>query len=239
MSSYSLVNTSFGHNNPLHTNGYWPSFILTNGRDTIADSIKIHGHWERYLIDDAIQYIRDGSHVLDIGANIGAWTLYMARNKTITVHSFEPFPRTYYNLCANILMNDAMNVETYRCALSDEGDYGKTLPLFCIDENIGGTRLANINEEFHQSEFSCRLDYLDRILKDDLDVSLIKIDVEGHEEKVLRGGETLLRRCKPTIYMESWRCKPLEQESLFNYLTSLGYEIQHISQDDYRAIMKK
>lgn len=237
MTSYSLINTSFGHSTPLATNGYWPSFIITDKRDTIGDYIKKYGHWERYLIDDAMKHIRDGSHVLDIGANIGAWTIYMARNKSITVHSFEPFPRTYYNLCSNILINDAMNVQTYRCALSDEEDYGKTLPLFCIDENIGGTRLGHTDEYFQQSEFTCKLDFLDRIMTDE-DISLIKIDVEGHEEKVLRGGEKLLRRCSPTIYMESWRCKPLEQKSLFEYLMTLGYTIEHIHDDDYRAIKK-
>jgi FkbM family methyltransferase len=47
------------------------------------------------------------------------------------------------------------------------------------------------------------LDYLDRLFPDEL-ISFIKIDVEGHEEKVLRGGEQLILRSKPVIYFESW-----------------------------------
>lgn len=236
MSSYSLINTSTGSITSLDTNGYWPTFILHDKSDTIPNNIKRYGHWELHLIDDAKKYIKDNTHVLDIGANIGAWTVYLAKNKTNKIHSFEPFLPNYYNLCSNILINDAMNVETYRCALGNADEYEKILPLYTLNENIGATRLGCINDKFNSSGFSCKLDYLDRIFKTE-DVSFIKIDVEGYEEKVLRGGEQLIRRCKPTIYFESWNTMPQEQQSLFKYLESLGYTIQHIQCDDYRAVI--
>lgn len=237
------MNTNHGILTPLDTSGVWPNYILTDTRDCIPDHIKMYGSWERHLIEDAIKYIPEGSTILDIGANIGTWSVYLAQLhkrtgcKPLTIHSFEPNPPTYYNLCANILINNSFNVNTYRCALSDASDYNKILPLYTLAGNIGATRLDNTKEYAFTETYKAKLDYLDRLFPDEL-ISFIKIDVEGHEEKVLRGGEQLILRSKPVIYFESWNIPEYKelQDSLFQYIRSLNYKIENVKEHDYRAV---
>jgi hypothetical protein len=68
------------------------------------------------------------------------------------------------------------------------------------------------------------------------DVKLIKIDVEGHELEVLRGGiETIKANNYPPIIFEAWTWKPWYQEkrtALFEYLKGHGYEIKELGQNN-------
>lgn len=235
---FGFMDTNRGNFTVLNTAGYWPSFVLPNKNDFIPNHIRATGGWEYNLIEGAQKYIKDGAFILDIGANIGVWSVYLARNKSYKIHCFEPYLPTYYNLCSNLLINDALNVTAHRCALSDQDDYGKELPMFVTPANVGATRLGCVNESFVESKFTASLDYLDRMFPTEI-VSFIKIDVEGHEEKVLRGGEQLLLRSKPVIYFESWNSEQGIQKSLFAYLESLNYTIHHINSDDYKAIPKE
>lgn len=233
---YSFINTTSGNLQHLNIEGSWPSFILSDKDDYIPNYIRRTGGWELHLIEDAKKYIKDDTMVLDIGANIGVWSVYMAKNKSLTVHAFEPYLPTYYNLCSNLLINNALNVQTHRCALGSSEEHGKVLPLYVLPSNIGATRLTPIgNQPFKEAPFHATLDYLDRMFPTEI-VSFIKIDVEGHEEQVLRGGHELISRSKPVIYFESWDGHPTIQKPLFEYIHSLGYNIQHICSDDYRAI---
>ena len=53
--------------------------------------------------------------------------------------------------------------------------------------------------------------------------SLIKVDVEGHELQVLRGGQECLQNHKPVLIVESF---PPKQEEVLCFLSALGYEIR-------------
>ena len=232
------MNTSKGTLTHLNTEGVWPSFILSDANDCIPNVIRTRGSWELDLINDAKRYIKDDSIVLDIGANIGAWSVYIAMNKSLTIHSFEPYLPTYYNLCSNLLVNEAFNCNTHRCALGSKEEYGSILPLYTCHGNVGATRINDNNvvgSGFDKTKFNAAMDYLDRIFPTE-HVSFIKIDVEGHEEKVLRGGEQLLKRSKPVIFFEAWNHRPDIRDSLIKYITSLGYNVEHIKDDDYKAL---
>jgi hypothetical protein len=67
-------------------------------------------------------------------------------------------------------------------------------------------------------------------------VRLIKIDVEGHELEVLKGGiKTIKRNNYPPIIFEAWTWKPWYQEkriALFEYLQGHGYEITELGQNN-------
>jgi len=230
------MNTTKGILQHLDTDGSWPSFVLSDANDCIPSYIRHNGHWELDLVNDALKYIdvNKPGIVLDIGANIGVWSVYLSKHKNLNIHSFEPYLPTYYNLCSNLLLNKAFNCKSHRCALGNMDEYGKKLPMYVVPYNIGMTKLSE-DSNFEKAEFEASMDYLDRIFPTEI-VSFIKIDVEGHEEHVLRGGEYMIKRSKPVIYFESWNCRPELREPLFRYIIDLGYEIQHINGDDYRAI---
>ena len=130
--------------------------------------------------------------VLDVGANIGNHTLYLAKfTSARVIHAFEPMPKSFYHLKSNVLLNRCDNVVLHNFALSDKA--GSARMEFPDPINQGMAKISNRGTEV-------------QLLKlDDLnfeEVSLIKIDVEGHEMNVLRGGFETLQRCRPHVYVE-------------------------------------
>jgi FkbM family methyltransferase len=147
--------------------------------------------------------VQPNDTVLDIGANIGWFTIMMARivGDRGHVHAFEPRPTTLKHLNMSIARNDMFNnVTTYPQALSDFAG-----PAFITwrpaSRNPGNSwieRRALSDEALKQDPVSmARLDDLS-IEK----VSFIKIDVEGAEPSVFRGGKKLIARDKPVVLSE-------------------------------------
>jgi FkbM family methyltransferase len=226
-------NTGEGRNLSL---GYHPSYLLDNDAyDAITSKIMKTGSWELELIQRALTHIKDGDIVLDIGANLGAWTVMLSMNSKITVHSFEPQRMKFYQLCANIWLNKRTNVIAHNYALSTELDDGKVMQMFEEPGNNGATSLMKF-DNLHDTGMTATLTYLDNpSLRLDR-VDFIKLDVEGYEEQVLKGGAKLIQKNRPIIFFESWDCRPSIRESLFKYFDEIQYQIQHIARDDFIAI---
>ncbi|HEX5210693.1 MAG TPA: FkbM family methyltransferase [Pseudolabrys sp.] len=147
-----------------------------------------------------LRYIvpRDGIAV-DIGANFGVYSRELAR-LTDTVHAFEPSKSM-----ADMLRRTApRNVVVHETALSDhageaalrtpEGADGPVYSLASIEPNPGG-----MTEPFVSVDVP--LARLDSVLREH--VGFVKIDVEGHELKVLEGARGLLERSKPIFLVEA------------------------------------
>ena len=136
------------------------------------------------------QWVRPGMTVVDIGANIGYFTVHLSRlvGAHGVVHAFEPEPVNFSILTENVDMNGLTNVRLHRAAVGKErGDAS----LHTSDFNGGMHRLyasvccsgPSVNVPV------LRLDDLLVGAK----VDLIKIDIEGYEESALRGAENCLR----------------------------------------------
>ena len=83
---------------------------------------------------------------------------------------------------------------------------------------------SNISNGKHERDFSIKLIKLDDLLKDyDQEIGLIKIDVEGHENKVIDGSIELLKKNKPVIIMELRNYQNSMEPEIINKLKSLGY----------------
>ncbi|MDR4503636.1 MAG: FkbM family methyltransferase [Candidatus Scalindua sp.] len=157
---------------------------------------------------DLIRLIEKGGSVfVDIGANVGFFSLlgsYTFNN----VISFEPTPKSNNALKNHIRLNKINNIQVYDYALSDTKG---TMTLYENPYNAGGNRLDKFADEMISK--SGRDDWvhymvdvvtLDEILDDNNQdtISLIKIDVEGHETKVLKGSRHTLSKYRPIIYAE-------------------------------------
>jgi FkbM family methyltransferase len=148
--------------------------------------------------------VKEGDVILDIGANIGWFTLLackMAGPKG-KVHSFEPRPDTSRMLQRTISMNKLEDrVTLWQAALSDETgelhlNWGKNT------DNPGGSFVSRDNLDssgYEQATVMARR--LDDLLPE-ADPDFIKIDVEGAEPMVINGALNAIRRKKPAILSE-------------------------------------
>lgn len=127
--------------------------------------------------------LREGDLFLDIGANIGSYTLLASKVCGSDSIAFEPDPLTFSRLEANIEVNDlSLKVHAHRMALFDRcGE---------INFSVGGDTTNHIIEG--EGGQTVRCERLDDILKG-RSPTAIKIDVEGAEIAVLRGAKQTLR----------------------------------------------
>jgi FkbM family methyltransferase len=145
--------------------------------------------------------------VVDIGANIGYYTLIAARlvGKKGTVYAFEPEPTNYKLLCENIAINGYTNVVPIEKAVSNAT--GKT-KLYVNAAIADVSSFAKDNVLTHSKNLDCLEvetitldDFFERTVGDDR-IDLMKIDVEGAEELVVDGAERVLRNNRLKVLME-------------------------------------
>ena len=192
------------------------------------------GLYERGYIDWAVQnFANSDKNIIDIGAHIGMYTCAFGK-KVKHIYSFECSPKSYNFLCANLLLHDlSYNVTKFNCALSDKEGITK---YYIRDPKDGG---GNGISGFSKDEGVPTIDVPTKTLDSFglTNVNFIKIDVEGHEEFVLRGAvKTLEANNYPKILFESWPERHEKEgvparelrKSLFGFLESLGYKIIQI-----------
>lgn len=150
---------------------------------------------------DALYNLISNSKVIfDVGANIGETTLNIAKlcNKNCFVYSFEPDKFCFEKLKTNVGLNSFKNVKLNPFGLGEkESDYFLTSPT---KDNRGGNRIVHNSIENPNIHVK-RID--DYIKQNNIDkVDLIKIDVEGFELKVLKGGKNCIEMHRPKLFIE-------------------------------------
>ncbi len=138
--------------------------------------------------------IRRGSVVLDVGANIGYYSLLFAKLGA-AVHAFEPFPDTLCKLRRNLELNPTLAVSVWELALSNhEGHVSMAVPdATNCGCNFLGTGVGDI-----------KMTTLDAfVLAHDLRrVDFIKADIEGSEVALLEGSAETIGRFRPIMIVE-------------------------------------
>jgi FkbM family methyltransferase len=151
---------------------------------------------------DTIEWIRGfrpGEILVDIGANVGMYTIWAAKTRGVRVYAFEPESQNYALLYKNIVLNDLVQqVVAYCVALSDETGYS----LLHLSEFHPGGSCHTFGEkvdyklERRESKVSqgCVSATLDQLIESGVVAppDYIKIDVDGFEHKVLAGCRNVL-----------------------------------------------
>ena len=192
----------------------------------IGKSIKHYGEWSQGELDLCKQFLTPNDVVIEVGSNIGSHTLALSKivNEGI-VFAFEPQKIVFQNLCANLSINSVTNCHCFLSALSDEKDkklYNINYD-FNEENNFGGmsllkTKKTDFTYEANVQTLDIQFSNLNRL-------KLLKMDTEGMELNVLKGGIDLINRTKPVLYVENDIGYQEKSKELIELIWSLGYKI--------------
>ncbi len=170
--------------------------------------LMLEGAWERAVTRVFLRALRPGMTVVDVGANVGWYTLLAARavGPRGRVYAFEPDPQIAELLRDNVELNgygDRVQVE--EAAL---GATAGSATFYAAAKHRGnGSLVPGLNQLGDASAEITPFDVAVRRLDDygAADVGLLKVDAEGGEANVFRGArETLARSPKLTAIVEFW-----------------------------------
>lgn len=211
--------------------------------ERIASQIASSGIYERVQTPVVPLFVRFGTHVFDVGANIGYYTTLLSAMVGIPgrVHAFEANPVTARFLQETKARNNLDNVIVNNLAASATNEpmmiaYDPNFEKERDPEkfNLGGWSL--VTKKPGELKIDCVTldDYCEQNAIPS--VSFIKIDVEGFEENVLRGAKRMLRKFKPALMVEFYAKTEEAHEKnmrVLELLKSSGYEFGRILNTRY------
>jgi FkbM family methyltransferase len=178
--------------------------------------------------------IRPGMVIAEVGANVGFYTVEMARSVGPhgRVLAFEPDPLTFRLLQKRVRHRAVENVETYQLGL---GDASGRASLYCSAYNRSDNRLTPSHTESHVEVCEIDVCRLDEFLSErNIHVDALKIDVQGNEDQVLRGAEATLRGGLRWIWIEfspiHLRGSGTDPERFLQKLNGLGMDLFEVKQ---------
>jgi FkbM family methyltransferase len=229
-------------------------FFIARSRTDFVDNV--HGH--KMFLDDRDSLglswhntfepaetalfqreVKPGDTVVDIGANIGYFTLLFARlvGETGRVYAFEPDPENFALLTKNLNVNGYQNVRAFNEAVSDANG---TLHLYRSNENRGDHRIYDSGDgRAPVTVRAVRLD--DRLAGDGGPVHFIKMDIQGAEGLALKGMRNVLKRNSHlTLVTEFWpngiKRSGIEPNVFLSTLQEEGFALQRIDKKSLRLI---
>lgn len=180
-----------------------------------------YGEKEYQFLRDVLEgYPHAGNDIIEVGANAGYLTLPLTNHGRVVC--LEPQPSVYQMLLNNMVLNNLpVQGKAWpipRACSSSPGSVDCPDIPYSVQTNHGGISM-NVKGNFPTVKVPCTT--LEETFLPDQCVKLIKVDVEGMEEKVLRGGRQLIARDRPILYVENDRLEL--SESLIKLVWSLDY----------------
>jgi FkbM family methyltransferase len=178
--------------------------VVLSPREDIGLITLLHGTFEPAETECARRYARTGTMAIDVGANIGMFTIPLARavGESGRVLAIEPAAENVERLESNLLLNMLCNVEVKPMAAAEK--VGQLLLKLGADPAFHSTT-AIVRGREGDGSVTVPADTLDNLwaAAGTPPVSFLKIDTEGGEISVLRGAEKLLRTERPAILVEA------------------------------------
>jgi len=166
------------------------------------------GKRDQEIISKIQKYANKDSIILDVGANIGYYTIplaYHLKKENVKIHAFEPVTSNYNSLLKGIQANNLNeNVIANKIAL---GDKEGTLEIIKTEKGNTGNAVLSINNENFKKDSdreTIQMITLDQYMINSKlkRCDFIKIDIEGAEIFFIQGGMKLIETFKPIIYGE-------------------------------------
>jgi FkbM family methyltransferase len=202
--------------------------MILNPTEHIQQQLFWYGYYEKELGDLLKKVIRSNDVFLDIGANIGYFSLLAATNySSAKIISFEPVKHLFQKMNHNISINNIKNIETVNAAV---GEINEEKELFLSSpDNLGMS-------SFHQpGNYSRKKERVKVVAIDDwfktsglTKIDLIKLDIEGGELAALKGMKEVLQNFRPIVIVEinpeTLSMFSLKPGDIYNYLNQLNFD---------------
>src|SRR5712692_10347447 len=218
---------SYYAEHPKKVFGLW-MYLNPDDFSPVSTSIATTGWLDLPLTTLLKKILRPGMLVIDVGANIGYYTLLFAKSvgKTGKVYSFEPESLNFKLLSKSIDANHLDNVELKREALSDSQGTA-TLFLSNPREPQGHSLVHDLGKGATFTPSTTLDDFWESLGKPRFD--LIKIHVSGADDLVLAGARRLIHDLRPYLTFvftpQRWKTRLIELEALFD-----TYEVLEVVQ---------
>jgi FkbM family methyltransferase len=208
--------------------------MLVNRNDQyIGQSFVKYGEYSHGEIELFEKWVRPDDIVVEVGANVGAFTVAFSRmvGPNGIVLAFEPQRLVFQLLCANLALQQCTNVKAQQQALGRERGVAR-IPMAepRAHQNFGGVAVMT------QDVPGSATDVVPQEILDNWSIPecrFIKIDVEGMEADVLAGAQATLKRCRPVLYLENDREE--RHDELVELIEQAGYDIYWHIPPVYRA----
>lgn len=210
--------------------------ILDTADISVSGPILREGKWEPHLTGVFRRYIKPGSRVADIGANVGYFTMLAA--SIVGIHgevlAFDPNSENARLILLNIAENGFSNVSLFPLALSDNTGYAYFSSHIGSNGGLIAAKHAQLADGRGLVVPTARLDELVKA-----PIDFIKVDTEGAEYRILRGAQGLLASARPIVTSE-FSCEMISRVSGVHprdYLAlflSYGYSIYVIDKQTGR-----
>lgn len=190
------------------------------------------GVWEPYSTEVVTSLLSKGDICVDMGANIGYYTLLFARQvgDEGCVFAFEPDPENFKILESNIMRNGYRNVVIVPMAVSDKT--GETNFYISADKGDGRIYDSSDGRPFLTVKTTSLDDYFKSFRRS---INLIKMDIQGAELRALYGMRNLVAANHVKLMTEFWptgiRKSGFEGSDYLRELRSLNFEITEINEE--------
>ncbi|MFY8189477.1 MAG: FkbM family methyltransferase [Bacteroidia bacterium] len=184
--------------------------------------------------------IKPGYVCLDIGANVGYYSVFLSQyaGKTGQIHSIEPVP-----IFGNVFLKNTQkfalsNIKLYRCALgSEKKEIVMGTPMIDGVFRHGLTKIVENNANEDVATYSAQMEIADELFADIPKIDFLKCDVEGYEVILFPAMIATLKRCKPIIQIEISSVE--NREKMIEVLSPLGYQSFKLNQEELVAMPEK
>lgn len=181
--------------------------------------------------------LEEGMHFMDVGANVGLYSLFAARRVGTRglVTAFEPSKREIVRFEDHIRLNQINNIRIFPLAVSDY--QGEALLMIANAQHSGQNTLGSFvhNGIVQEQREYVSVKTLDAVIAEESlpKVDVLKIDVEGTEGAVLRGAKGMLSEHRPLLMLEilepALRHQGCSRNSLYKLLRKFDYRLYYYS----------
>ncbi len=179
--------------------------------DLISQNADMYGEWAEAEIDLFRFLLPKNGHCIEVGSNIGMHAIPLSHicNEG-QIYCFEPQRPIFHMLCANIALNNRLNIVAKHQAVGmvstqieiETSDYSQPWNYGSFSLEQGFSTEGAFNSVIKKDKIDVTTLDMDKDISSAHSISMIKVDVEGLEVRVLQGAQYVIEKHQPALFIE-------------------------------------